>query len=308
MAGPSLRDRFFTRPVAHAVTSPSGILLAGAGTAAGILIGLPVVAAAGIGAAAYAVRVAVAIPRSGGTESIDPFRLQDPWRTFVWEARRSQRRFHDATHRARKGPLKERLATIGARIDTAVLECWRIAQAGHALADARAAIDVTSLTNELANLSPADGSSPDPSSRLARTMAALQAQLATAQRLDDTIVDTVDRLRLLDARLGEAVTRAIELAARAQGAEDLSSLDSDVDDLVGEMEALRQALDETTPASLAATAPLPPPTLAAADPGPSSATAAPPPPTPASAPPPPPTPASAPPPPEEQGRPQPGTG
>jgi hypothetical protein len=249
MTGPSLRDRFFTRPVAGALTAPSSILLAGAGTAAGILVGLPIVAAAGVGAVAWGVRVAIAMPRRRGSDGIDPFRLQDPWRTFVWEARRSQRRFHDATHRARKGPLRDRLDTIGGRIDTAVLECWRIAQAGHALSDARAAVDVAALTNELSSLT-ASGP-PDPASRLHRTVQALQAQLATAQRLEVTIADTVDRLRLLDARLGEAVTRAIELAARAQGVDDLTALDDDVDNLVGEMEALRQALDETSPGATA---------------------------------------------------------
>lgn len=253
MARPTLRDRFFTRPVARAVTSPSAIVLAGAGAAVGIVAGLPLVVAAGLGAAAYAVRVAVAIPRRNpGGERIDPFRLQDPWRTFVWEARRSQRRFHDATHRARKGPLQERLNAIGGRIDTAVAECWRIAQAGHALSDARAAIDVADLTGDLAAVSAEQPTPPEPGSRLARTIAALEAQLATARRLDETITDTRERLQLLDARLGEAVTRAIELSARAQGTEDLTSLDSDVDDLVGEMESLRQALDETTPASLGA--------------------------------------------------------
>ena len=55
------RDRFFTPPVAHAVTSPSGILAAGVGAAVGIVALGPIGALAGL--AAYAVRVAVAIPR-----------------------------------------------------------------------------------------------------------------------------------------------------------------------------------------------------------------------------------------------------
>lgn len=253
MARVSLRDRFFTPRVARAVTSPSGILLAGAGVAVGIVVGLPVAAAAAVGAAAYGLRVAVAIPRGNEPAArVDPFALQDPWRTFVWEARRSQRRFHDATQKARKGPLRERLGTIGARIDTAVGECWEIAKAGHALTDARAAIDVADLTADLEALVGPGRPPPEPGSRLARTAAALSSQLATAARIDATIADTRERLQLLDARLGEAVTRAIELSARAQGSDDLTGLDADVDDLVGEMEALRQALDDTSPAALAA--------------------------------------------------------
>ena len=63
MSRRSFRDRFFTPPVARAITSPSGILLAGAGASAAILAGLPIAAIAGLGAAAWAARVAVAVPR-----------------------------------------------------------------------------------------------------------------------------------------------------------------------------------------------------------------------------------------------------
>jgi len=270
MAGPSVRDRFFTRPVAEAITAPSGILLAGVGASVGIVAGLPLVMAAGVGVAAWGVRVALAMPRRHHPErTIDPLALKDPWRTFVWEAKRAQKSFHDATARARTGPLRERLDTLGERINTAVGECWQIAQAGQALGDARAAIDVDTISRDLRNLSQSDPSAAA-GSRLERTRQALQSQLDTAGRLDATLADTVDRLRLLDARLGEAVTRAIELSARGQGVDDLSTLDTDVDILVGEMESLRLALDETTPTSLVdlpptrpgplpAPAPLPPP-------------------------------------------------
>jgi len=39
MARRSFRDRFFTPPVARAMTSPLGILLAGVGAAVGIVVG-----------------------------------------------------------------------------------------------------------------------------------------------------------------------------------------------------------------------------------------------------------------------------
>ena len=53
----SFRDRFFTPPVARAITSPSGILLAGATVSAGILVGLPLAGVLAVGAAAFAARV-----------------------------------------------------------------------------------------------------------------------------------------------------------------------------------------------------------------------------------------------------------
>ena len=54
-----------------------------------------------------------------------------------------------------------------------------------------------------------------------------------------------DRLRLLDARLDEAVARATELALQTGEDVDLSGLGTAVDRLVEDMEALRAALEET---------------------------------------------------------------
>ena len=62
--------------------------------------------------------------------------------------------------------------------------------------------------------------------------------------MDRLIAEVSDRLRLLDARLDEAVTRAIELSVRADNPDELSGLGDDIDALVGDMESLRQGLDE----------------------------------------------------------------
>ena len=233
----SFRDRFFTPQVARAITSPSGILLAGAGASAAILVGLPIAAIVGAGAAAWAVRVAVAVPRDGTDgRTIDPFALQDPWRTFVRSAQQAQRKFDGAVQSAARGPLRDRLAEVGGRLADAVNECWRIARQGQALTDARGQLDTTGAQRELDAL---DSASPSHD----ETAEALKAQLASAQRLEATIVDARDRLRLLDARMDEAVARAIELSVRG-GDVDLGGLGNDVDGLVGDMEALRQGLEE----------------------------------------------------------------
>src|SRR5688572_23878366 len=67
-----LPERVRTRAVAEAVVSPSAILLAGAGTAIGIATGLGPLALIA-GAAAWAARVAMAVPRRPAGEKIDPF-------------------------------------------------------------------------------------------------------------------------------------------------------------------------------------------------------------------------------------------
>src|SRR5205807_2544514 len=82
MAIERLPERMQTPAVARAIMSPSGILLAGAGTAAAIIGGLPLAAAAVIGAAVWAGKVALAIPRKPKPERIDLSKLGHPWREY----------------------------------------------------------------------------------------------------------------------------------------------------------------------------------------------------------------------------------
>ena len=63
--------------------------------------------------------------------------------------------------------------------------------------------------------------------------------------MDAVVNDAQDRLRLLDARLDEAAARVVELSVEASD-EGMLGLSSDVDDVVTDMEALRQALEETS--------------------------------------------------------------
>jgi hypothetical protein len=197
----SFRDRFFTPPVARAVTSPSGILLAGATASAGILIGLPLAGVLAVGAAAFAAHVVVAVPRDGHDgPRIDPSSLRDPWRRFFEEALDARRRFDGAVRHARSGPMRDRFSNIASRIDHCIDDCWRIAREGQALTDADKQLDAD---------------------------------------------DAARQLRLLDARLAEAVARAIELSVHAADDAELSALSDDVDGLVGDLEALRQGMEET---------------------------------------------------------------
>jgi chromosome segregation ATPase len=178
--------------------------------------------------------VAVSIPRDPSAgQRIDPFALQDPWRTFVRSALTARRKFDDAVHNARKGPLRDRLTEIGGRLDDAVNECWRVAQQGQTLADARTQLDPTEAQRELTSLDASE----------TKTAEALKAQIASAQRVEKTLNDARDRLRLLDARMDEAVARAIELSVQGSDTE-ITGLGDDVEGLVGDMEALRQGLEE----------------------------------------------------------------
>lgn len=247
------------------MTRPSGFVAAGVGFGVSVLVvGFPagVVVGAGVGALAWGTRAALAVPWGQRQTAMDPFTVQEPWRTFVFGAQRAQRRFDEAVGRLARGPLQDRLNMLAMRVDAATGEAWRTAQAGQTLSTARRHIDVPALRRqlgELEDLTEAGGNEfdeeldDDPAGiddHASSRADALRAQLASAERLDRTIEQTRARLSLLDARLGEAVTRAIELSVRADAGDELGNVGADVDELIDEMEALRQALSETGPPEL----------------------------------------------------------
>lgn len=209
--------------------------------AVSIVAGLPAVAAVGIGALAWAGRVAFAIPRGPRRERIDPFALGEPWRGFVRSALQAQTRFDRTVHSLKAGPLKDHLAEIGARVRTGVDESWQVANRAQAISNALSQLDTTDARRQLAALE-AD-TTPASESRTS-TEESLRAQISSAERMSGVVRDAQDRLRLLDARLDEAAARAVELSVEATD-EGVLGLSTDVDDVVTDMEALRQALDET---------------------------------------------------------------
>lgn len=245
MARLSLRDRFFSPPVARAITSPSGILALGLGAGLGILTGGGAIAAVGLALVAYAGRVGLAIPRGRREERIDPFTLSEPWRHYVQDALQAAARFREAVGQARRGPTQDRLREIEERVERGVRDVWRIACRGHDLVDARRRLDPDGIRREIAATEATAEQPWAKGSTIERTMASLQAQLATVERLEGVIGDADSRLRLLNARLDEAAARTIELSVQASSASELGGLGADVDDMVDEMEALRQAIEET---------------------------------------------------------------
>ena len=142
------------------------------------------------------------------------------------------------------GPLRDHLTEIGGRLDEAVDECWRVARRGQLPGHRPQPGRRPRGSPQLAALEAQAGGR----CRRARTQAAHRRgaagpdrhRPADGRRADDTH----SRLQLLDARLDETVTRAIELSVQADTPADLGGLGDDVEGLVSEMEALRQGLDE----------------------------------------------------------------
>ena len=197
----SFRDRFFTPPVAKAMTSPLGIVLAGVGAAVGLVTGLGIPAAIGLAAVAWGGRVATAIPRGEKRGArIDPFALQEPWRRYVQSSLSAQARYDRTVEATPDGPLRVHLSDIGTRLEQGVDEVWQVACRGDDMDRGLKTLDVRGAQGELDRLD------KEPTgSHTAATREALVAQLATAARMKAVSTDARDRLRLLDARLDELV-------------------------------------------------------------------------------------------------------
>jgi len=184
------------------------------------------------------------VPRNPSTDRVEPFTLADPWRSYVVGAQDAKARFDRVVADMDHGPLRERLTDLAARLDDGIDESWRIAKRGNDISDALARLDTVRTRAELAQLRLASADRP-PTAAATKTIQSLEAQIGSAQRLQATEDDARDRLRLLDARFDELVARAVEVSL---GTEDSDVLGDDVDGLVGELEALRAALEETNSA------------------------------------------------------------
>jgi hypothetical protein len=227
---------------------PTAILAAGAGAAVGILVGGGLIGAITLAVLFWLIAVAIPVGRRHlarrGPGSVDPFSLREPWRRAVQEALAAQARFRAATAGVAAGPLQDRLTTIGAQLERGVAEAGRVARRGQTLEDVRRQIDTGSILSELQRVEAVAQVSPTEDNSLNRTAEALRAQLATAERIDGVLNETRDRLGLLDARLDEAVARSLELSVRTDDPDQLGGVNSTVDEVLEEMEALRLALDE----------------------------------------------------------------
>ena len=123
-------------------------------------------------------------------------------------------------------------------------ECWRVARHGDALDEGVQSLELRQVEYRLQQLRGTRPESPGAGESFDRTVEALEAQLASGRRLSEVATDARRRLEVLDARLDEAVARAVELSLSAADVSDLSGLGADVDQLVDDMEALRQGLEE----------------------------------------------------------------
>lgn len=274
---PDLPEPARRQKLARAAVSPSAVIA----TAAGVGIGLlaqSVVLAVILGVIGWIVRMAVAFwstRRRLKLVVIDPWAVPDPWRQFVRQALGAQSRYEQAVAAWPPGPLRDRLTGLQPRLDAGVWEVWTVAQQGAALSgwsvgnrpgdtqthDALSSeLRRTQAERAALGRAGAGAASDERRAALDRTEEALAAQVHSRRKAQEAAANAEDRLRVLTARLDEAVTAVLELGM-AQSADDRVTDDAfaSVDALTEEITALRAGLSEATASLPVPSAGQPPP-------------------------------------------------
>jgi hypothetical protein len=165
---------------------------------------------------------------------VDPAAAPPRLAGVVAGALESRRRYHDMVSGLRPGAVRDRLVATGERVDAGVAAVWAAAQRAAELERLLDTLGPERVTAEYKRVKRAGG---EPALE-----AALAQSFGSVQRLLNSLDDTEERLRLLDARLSAAVARAAEVAlGGGTGAEEVGA---ELDGVVSELTALRTALDE----------------------------------------------------------------
>jgi len=258
MAIERLPEQVRTPAVARAMFSPSALLIGGGAASLVILAGLwPLAPVAGL--VGWGAKVALAVPRKARRSTINPGKLPDPWRTFVFAAAQAAKRFDDQVATLPAGPLRSELGEVGQRVSAAVRECWEIASRGVAIDRARTQLGLGQAANEIDRLKgerTLRATQAMDLTSIDQAITAVQRQLAAGQRIETAAFEARDRLRVLNAQLDEAVASVVEMSLRPSADRSAGAIRGQVNGIVDELEALRLALDETDTLS---TAPSPDP-------------------------------------------------
>lgn len=175
--------------------------------------------------------------------AVDPRGLTEPWRRSVEDALAARSRFAQVVGAVRKGPLRERVEELAAKVDEGVLAAWETASRGSQAAAVLGTLDPDGVTAQLKAAKRRLESAPgDPVAQA--EVDALAAQHRAVHSLWDGVNQSSDRLRLLEVRLGAAVARAATLAVTAHASTDLDAAAAELTSVVDELEALRGALDD----------------------------------------------------------------
>lgn len=161
--------------------------------------------------------------------------LPAPWEGLVAEATAAQQRLDHTIAATGSGPVQERLADARTRVADCVAQCGDVASRGARLQMLAGTVDVDGVrARHHTALQQRDA---DPGNRAATELAAaLEGEIASAERVHQLVADTELTLRRLVSQLNDSVNRAAEVAFAPDG--------TGFDVLVDQLESLRLAFAE----------------------------------------------------------------
>ena len=161
---------------------------------------------------------------------IDPFTVGDPWRRHLMNAQAVQIRYRELVGGAAAGPLRERMTSFGGQLDRAIAECLVIARQGD------------ELDRTIRQLDPAALGRAEQRTTSEVERASLRNQLAGVEELRRLREQADGKLREATTRMGELLSEAAQVRVGAASSE--TELDAAVEDVVTNLHALRQAVED----------------------------------------------------------------
>jgi hypothetical protein len=242
--------------VARAATSPTAIVLAGAGVAIGEAAHLGLAVALVFGAAGYGARVAWAAVRRRSAlrrrgrrhlARIDPWSVPEPWRGYTTRAVDARKALRQLARDCPPGPVADYLSHTLGQVESAVEEYWALARSGAALAGAPGRSQKVAQELDAAQTMAGSAHGAD-RAVLESGEEALASELRSLRHLDSVAAQVSAQLSTLSAQLEGLVAAAGELVVSAgvPGA-DLSVVAFQLTSLARALEETRRMLPAPAP-------------------------------------------------------------
>ncbi len=216
-------------------------------------VGVPVVAAAGVGAAVLGVKAVIGSALGGRrTGSLDrrvdlPIADRSPERHWYDRARRAVTSLRDLAGSVPEGIVSERGRTIGGQAERTLEGLRRLAGQATITRDVGAHVDLDRLAQEGERLQRTVALTTDPDIReeLERSLEAVREQLDIGARLQQSLATLLARMESGTLGLERLVAQLAEILALSETATSPVEGAAQLEALADELEGLRTGLAET---------------------------------------------------------------
>ncbi|HYV02148.1 MAG TPA: hypothetical protein VEM93_07415 [Actinomycetota bacterium] len=227
---------------------PWALVLAGIAGGLGWAVGVPALAAAGIGAAVFGARVVTGtvVNRGSGAPGVPSIRQGSPQAAWVQRAQEAVRSLRRLGATASPGPVADRVSTIGSEASRTLEDVRRLAIQASGMDDALTQVDPDRLMAEADRLDAQLMAATHEGVRdeVQRSLDSIRAQMDVRTRLENASAKLQARIEAVVLGLESLVARLVEVLAMMRTQSPIEGADQ-VDALAQELEGLRAGLAET---------------------------------------------------------------